>query len=78
MHFADRLIAAVRRSGNAVLVGIDPRPEHLPLGEKITGMDRRLEVVAESHWDGPIEVKLDERSIQLPLGLADEVFVEPL
>ena len=36
----------------------------------------RLEVVAESRWDGPIEVRLDERSTQLPLGLADAVFVE--
>jgi orotidine-5'-phosphate decarboxylase len=32
MHFADRLVAAVRRAGTAVLVGIDPRPEHLPEG----------------------------------------------
>ena len=32
MHFADRLIEAVRRVGNPVLVGIDPRPEDLPPG----------------------------------------------
>ncbi len=32
MHFADRLFAAVRKSGNAVCVGIDPRPEDLPEG----------------------------------------------
>ncbi len=32
MHFADRLIEAVRRTGNPVLVGIDPRPEDLPPG----------------------------------------------
>ena len=32
MHFADRLIAAVRRVGNPVVVGIDPRPEDLPPG----------------------------------------------
>lgn len=30
MHFADRLVAAVRRVGNPVMVGIDPRPEDLP------------------------------------------------
>ena len=30
MHFGDRLVAALRRSGNPVLVGIDPRPESLP------------------------------------------------
>ena len=32
MHFADRLVGAVRRVGNPVLVGIDPRPEDLPPG----------------------------------------------
>lgn len=32
VHFADRLVAAVRRVGNPVLVGIDPRPEDLPVG----------------------------------------------
>ena len=31
-HFADRLNAAVKRVGNPVLVGIDPRPESLPNG----------------------------------------------
>lgn len=31
-HFADRLIAAVRRKGNPVLVGLDPREESLPPG----------------------------------------------
>ncbi len=32
MHFADSLIASVRRAGNPVCVGIDPRPEDLPPG----------------------------------------------
>src|SRR5262245_25452317 len=32
MHFADRLIAAIRRAGNPIVVGIDPRPEQLPAG----------------------------------------------
>ena len=32
MHFADSLIAAVRKARNAVCVGIDPRPEDLPPG----------------------------------------------
>lgn len=31
-HFADRLAAAVRRSGTPVLVGLDPRLESLPAG----------------------------------------------
>src|SRR5437773_180744 len=32
LHFADRLIAAVRAKGNPVLVGLDPRAENLPPG----------------------------------------------
>ena len=32
VHFADRLIAAVKRVGNPVMVGIDPRVEDLPPG----------------------------------------------
>lgn len=32
MHFADALNRAVRRVGNPVCVGIDPRPEDLPAG----------------------------------------------
>jgi len=32
VQFADRLITAIRRVGNPVLVGIDPRPEDLPEG----------------------------------------------
>jgi orotidine-5'-phosphate decarboxylase len=32
VHFADSLMAAIRRSGNPVCVGIDPRPEDLPDG----------------------------------------------
>jgi orotidine-5'-phosphate decarboxylase len=32
VHFADSLIAAIRRVGNPVCVGIDPRPEDLPNG----------------------------------------------
>ena len=31
-HFVDRLFAAMRRVGNPVVVGIDPRPEELPPG----------------------------------------------
>ncbi len=32
MNFADRLRAAMQKAKNPVLVGIDPRPENLPLG----------------------------------------------
>ena len=32
MHFADNLFDAVRRAGNPICVGIDPRPEDLPAG----------------------------------------------
>jgi orotidine-5'-phosphate decarboxylase len=42
VHFADRLIEAVRLAKNPVLVGIDPRPEDLPPGflEKFPGDHR--------------------------------------
>ncbi len=36
-HFADRLTAAVRRCGNPVLVGLDPRYEQLPDGLRHIG-----------------------------------------
>jgi orotidine-5'-phosphate decarboxylase len=32
VHFADRLIGAVRAKKNPVLVGLDPRAESLPAG----------------------------------------------
>ena len=48
MHFADRLVASVRRVGNPIVVGIDPRPEELPPGfldlfpRDITGVSSAL------------------------------------
>jgi orotidine-5'-phosphate decarboxylase len=32
VNFADRVVEAVRRVGNPIIVGIDPRPEELPAG----------------------------------------------
>ena len=40
LPFPDRLQAAVRRCGNPVLVGLDPRAEMLPEGILPTGGDR--------------------------------------
>ena len=40
-HFADSLAAAVRRCGNPVLVGLDPRAESLP---------RSLLAAARNDW----------------------------
>jgi orotidine-5'-phosphate decarboxylase len=37
LHFADSLASAVRRCGNPVLVGLDPRWESLPAGFRGTG-----------------------------------------
>src|SRR4029077_3495420 len=31
-HFSDRLASAIRRCRNPVLVGLDPRAQHLPAG----------------------------------------------
>ena len=36
-HFADRLAAAVRRYGNPVVVGLDPRYEQLPEAMRASG-----------------------------------------
>lgn len=44
MHFAERLVEAVRRVGNPVLVGIDPRVESLPEGLKEPPAADRAEV----------------------------------
>ncbi|MCE9547519.1 MAG: orotidine-5'-phosphate decarboxylase [Planctomycetia bacterium] len=50
-HFADRLSAAVRRCGNPVLVGLDPRWEQLPApllrGHDVAGTTERAAVYAE-------------------------------
>src|SRR4051812_7686310 len=59
LHFADRLIEAVRKAGNPVLVGIDPRPEDLPPGflAKFPG-DGRASVAGalRAFGDGVIDV----------------------
>jgi DtxR family Mn-dependent transcriptional regulator len=44
------------------------------LGVQIGG---RVDVVAESRWESPVEVRVGGRRVQLPLGLAGAVFVEP-
>jgi orotidine-5'-phosphate decarboxylase len=47
-HFADRLIAAVRRCQNPVLVGLDPRHESLPRGLRAAD-GRDYSAVAEAY-----------------------------
>src|SRR4051812_29142602 len=46
MHFADRLAAAVRRAGNPLCVGFDPRWESLPLEIRRRHGDGSLAAVA--------------------------------
>jgi orotidine-5'-phosphate decarboxylase len=47
-HFADRLAAAVKRTGNAVCVGLDPRAKNLPA--ELLGTDRSsLAAVADAY-----------------------------
>jgi DtxR family Mn-dependent transcriptional regulator len=36
----------------------------------------RLEVVARGRWEGPIEIRVGRRTLQVPLGLAAAVFVD--
>lgn len=47
-HFADRLAAAVARTGNAVCVGLDPRAKNLPTGLLRAG-EQSHSAVAESY-----------------------------
>lgn len=57
MHFGDRLYESVRRLGNPIVVGIDPRPEQLPAGLREsedpspTGIARTLEVFGREVLD---------------------------
>ena len=47
-HFADRLIAAIRRCRNPVLVGLDPRADSLPQGLRAARPDD-LRAVADAY-----------------------------
>lgn len=47
-HFADRLITAIRRCRNPVLVGLDPRADRLPHGLQAARPDD-LQAVAEAY-----------------------------
>jgi len=46
MHFADRLLAACRRKGNAVCAGIDPRWEQLPIEIRARHPEGTLDAMA--------------------------------
>jgi orotidine-5'-phosphate decarboxylase len=46
-HFADRLAEEVRRAGNAVCVGLDPRAKNLPQG--LLGDDGSISAIAEAY-----------------------------
>jgi orotidine-5'-phosphate decarboxylase len=51
LSFPDRLEAAVRRCGNPVLVGLDPRAESLPQGFLAVGDEKNLAAVARAYRD---------------------------
>jgi orotidine-5'-phosphate decarboxylase len=51
LSFADRLDAAVRRCGNPVLVGLDPRTESLPTGFLAGGDGKNPAAVARAYGD---------------------------
>ena len=58
-HFALRLAAAVRRCGNPVLVGLDPRAESLPAGllaEQDQGQPERVAAPYGEFCRGVIDV----------------------
>ncbi len=48
-HFADRLAAALRRCGNPVMVGLDPRAASLPAPLRERLDDRDMEAVARAY-----------------------------
>lgn len=47
-HFADRLAAAVKRCGNPVLVGLDPRWENLPTCVRASAVEDSLSARADA------------------------------
>jgi orotidine-5'-phosphate decarboxylase len=58
VQFADRLITAVRRVRNPVLVGIDPRPEDLPAGflDRFPGDWSGIAAALEAFGRGVVDV----------------------
>ena len=50
LAFPDRLEAAVRRCGNPVLVGLDPRAESLPQGFLAAGEEKSPAAVGRGLW----------------------------
>src|SRR5687767_12878277 len=54
-HFADRLAAAVKRTGNPVCVGLDPRAKNLPTGILADG-EQSSKVVASAYANFCIDV----------------------
>jgi orotidine-5'-phosphate decarboxylase len=54
-HFADRLAAAVKRAGNPVCVGLDPRARNLPSGMLADG-EKSSKVVASAYANFCIDV----------------------
>lgn len=58
MHFADQLAEAMRKAGNAVCVGVDPRPEDLPPGflDDYPGDRAGVAAALEAFGRGVIEV----------------------
>ena len=55
IHFADSLASAVRRCGNPVVVGLDPRWESLPAGFRETG-DQSYQAKARAYSQFCIEI----------------------
>jgi orotidine-5'-phosphate decarboxylase len=54
-HFADRLAAAVKRTGNPVCVGLDPRAKNLPAG-MLTDGEQSSKAVASAYANFCIDV----------------------
>ncbi len=75
-HFADRLTHAVRRTGNAVCVGLDPRWKNLPESFRRSG-DESYSAIAEVYARFCTEV-IDVVGTLVPIVKVQAAFFEEL
>jgi DtxR family Mn-dependent transcriptional regulator len=75
---SDRPLSECRAGEKVVVQGVsDDDPERLRELERRSLLPgTRIQVVAESRFEGPIEVRIKGRRVSVPLGLARAMFVE--
>jgi len=75
MHFADRLLNACKKKGNAVCAGIDPRWELLPLAIRQRHAQRTLDAMANAFEEFSLRV-LDIVAPLVPIVKPQSAFFE--